>query len=119
MTQFTEAEEAFIEASVPVLQAGEREREAHVEFELVSDRAAKVGEEQLGEKSKDVAYMHGLLLAAAERAGYGPDSTVVEAINAAYEDILQYLRLLEQLAEESQRVEARGLVLGTDGQPIV
>lgn len=98
---FTDAEQAFIDATVPVLQAGERQRLAFVEFEEASLAAELVGEEQLGDKGKDVEYVHGLMLAAAEQAGFGEDSDVVAALNAGLEGYRQIVALMDGAAAEA------------------
>lgn len=108
---FTDAEQAFIDASVPVLHTGERERIAHEEFELASE-VAQQAQHELGERAVDVEYIHSLLIAAAEQAGYEADSEVVAGINDARDDILAYRRLVERVGLENLQAQAQAQAAG-------
>jgi hypothetical protein len=98
--QFTDAETAFIEAAIPTLQAAERELIAHEEFETAVAEQNRCGE-ALGEQGQNIDYVHRLLLAAANRAGYAADSEVVRTINEAYEEVRAYVELVNDAALEA------------------
>jgi hypothetical protein len=101
MSQFTDAEQAFIDATIPVLKAGEDQRLAYIRFEEGSRAAELVGEEQLGDQGKDVEYVHTLMMAAAEQSGFGPESDVVAALNAGLEGYRQIVALMDEAAAEA------------------
>lgn len=100
MSEFTDAEQAFIDATVPVLKIGEEMRALSEAYEVATDVAGKTGEEQLGERATDIAYIHKLMLAAAEQAGFDADSPCQEALRRGYEE---YVSMLEMVAAASDQ----------------
>lgn len=112
MSQFTDAEQAFIDATVPVMVAGEKQRLAFLEFEAAAINAQQVAE-SLGDDAVDVEYVHGLTIAAAESAGFGPDSDVQRALNQGLVEYQEMQRMIERAQAESltDRANASGLII--------
>lgn len=101
MSQFTDAEQAFIDATVPVLEAGEEQRIAYEKFEAATLHAQQVGDEQLEGRAADVEYVHSLMLAAAEQAGFGEDSIVQQALRDGLNDYRQLVAMIDAAANSS------------------
>lgn len=79
---FTEAEEAFIEASIPVIHAGAALEAAERGMQEAGEATAPFAQElDLQDDLPSARRLTQLMIEAAHRAGFDDDSAVVDALN--------------------------------------
>lgn len=115
MTEFTEAEEAFIDASVDVIKAGELLRQAEEAMIAAQEIAVPFGEALgLEPTPSNAARIRELLLESARRGGFDEDSPVIQELNAAHEAVIAEINLIDQLARLEAQAEADVLTEGVN-----
>ena len=100
---YTDAEERFIEATIPVLRAGERVLRETDRLEAATEASGKAAV-ALGTACEDPDYSLGLMLEAATRAGFADDSDVVKDIHASFDEMKRYMALMEKVAGSANEV---------------
>ena len=98
---YTDAEKAFIKASMPVHVAADDVRRAIERHTRLTNEAFQLGIDQLGDKMEDAEYVHDLLVRAAKDAGFAEDSFVVQGLH----NTLQEYRGFEAAQNNLPKVE--------------
>lgn len=101
--QYTEAEEAFIAASIDVLNAAVVLDEAERNYQAAEQAVIPLADQlDLPENRREAIDRTNVLThEAAARAGYGPDSPVVEGLDRTYQSVLAFLDAVDQAAAEA------------------
>ena len=113
-TLYSDAEQAFIDASVPVHQAADDVRLAIEKHSELTNTAFSIGLEQLGqEKMQDAEYVHDLLVAAAFKAGFDEKSFVVQGLHNTLQEYRGFVAAQEALPQPQIELPP-GVEVGAD-----
>lgn len=116
-SQFSDAEEAFIEVNIPVVNASVAVTAATRQYDEAEQAVVPITQ-TLGEEfeSKDLddrsilVRTRDLMLESARRAGYEEDHEVFTAINAMYDRVLSYFDSMAAAQAEAVTSEATPVV---------
>lgn len=97
---FTELEERFIGANIPVLRATEAQIDAAAQFATAEAAGVEAAEALADSEHPDINRVRELILEAARRAGYEPGSPVVAEIELGFESAQAMMNLIAEIGDE-------------------